>query len=341
MASRYKITVVITSYNLGNYMEQCLEDLYHQTFQDFLILIVDDNSTDNTKDIIKKWQKIYGGRLALISLEQNLGMPAMVRNVAMDSGKINGEYTVFLDGDDRLEICFLETLYYLAVKKNADVAICAYDRVDEISGKSFSTEMTRFDGIVVDDIFRSDLIAFVNTSPWNKLWKTEIIRELRYPEIRVGEEVSFNFQGYVKCRRIAFTGDVLIHYLVRKESVISNTDAESIWSLEKELRNLYNVFGAEEKKIMGLLIFFHIGLSMALRAADNPDIELGDYIKRIRSLFKQEYDWFMNNNLLHINNLIRHGLKGIGIWCAFVAYRMNLFWVVLKIYRELGLHIKF
>lgn len=341
MPGKYKVTVVITSYNLGSYMSQCLSDLHHQTFQDFSILIVDDNSIDNTKNIISEWRGIFGERLDVICLGQNLGMPALVRNIALESGKIDGDYIIFLDGDDHIETFFLEILYSLVIEKDADVAICAYDRVDAASGRILSTEMTQFDGMLIEDIFRSDAIVFANTSPWNKMWRTEIIRELRFPAIKVGEEVSFNFRGYAKCRRIAFSGEVLIHYRVRSESVISNTDEECIWKFEKEMRELYVAAGVEEKNVAGLLIFVHIGLSMALRAADDPDIELDGYVKKMRELFKRKYNWFKNNKYLKLSSLMKHGIKGGAIWLAFVGYRINLFGIMLKAYRGLGLDVKF
>lgn len=337
----FKITVVITAFNLEKYLDQCFYELSIQTMQDFNILVVNDHSTDNTLPIIYKWKEVFTSRMELLNLDVNLGMPALTRNAALDSGRINGDYVIFLDGDDVLEAQFLENLYDGAVCHDADISICAYDRVDEKTGKVLATEMQQTSRLLFDHLMDGDGAAFINTAPWNKLWKRELIEDLRFPPFKVGEEVSFNFRAYEKSGRILLLPEVLIHYRVRADSVISNTDEETIWMFESELRTLYHSYADTKKDIVGLLVFIHSGLSMALRAAEIPDFDFGQYSKRMQRIFKQEYGWFRNNKFLKFRSLLRHGWKGFALWCALAAYRMHLFGAALKIYRLLGLHIRF
>lgn len=336
----YNITVVVTTYNLENYIENCLDELYNQTYQNFDILIVDDASTDRTREIIEKKKLQWKSRLKVLYLEQNLGMPALTRNVALQSNLIDGQFTIFLDGDDSIEADMLESLFDLA-SDDVDVVICAFDRIDISNGKIIATEMKGLPSKVVMPT-ENDLLAFINTSPWNKMWRTEVIKNLRYPAFKVGEEVSFNFRGYAQCRSMAFTDKVLIHYRVRMGSIISNTDEQTIWKFADELSRLYKEMGGEYKDSIALIVFLHIGLSMGLRAADNPEIILKNHIKRTREYFKNDFNWFKNSNkYLKLNSLIKRGIKGIAIWIVFYSYKFGLFGLMISVYRRLNLNIKF
>lgn len=161
------ITVVVTTHNLEEYIGNCLEELYTQTFQDFDILIVDDASSDKTVGIIEQYRTKFANRLISIYLKDNLGMPALTRNVALDSGRIRGEYVLFLDGDDMIEQNMLETLYTLAIQDAAppaDVVICAYDRVSVSAGPPIAVEMQGFPACMKMPP-KDDSICFINTAP--------------------------------------------------------------------------------------------------------------------------------------------------------------------------------
>lgn len=339
----FAITVVVTTHNLEKYIGCCLEELCVQTFQNFEILIIDDASSDRTVEVIEQYKEKFRDRLTTIYLKENKGMPALTRNVALESGCIHGEYVLFLDGDDSIERNMLETLYTLAsseTTKAADVVICAYDRVDLSTGQPIAVEMRGFPECIIMPP-EDDTICYINTSPWNKLWRYSVIEKLQYPKFKVGEEVSFNFRGYVNSKRIVFTDQVLIHYRVREDSVISNTGEDTIWHFSEEMFRLFNEQEGIYRDLAGFLAFVHLGLSMGLRAADNPTINLGGYLKKMQKYFKTNYNWFRDNRFLKLSSLLKRGFKGIAIWGALLTYKIGLFRWVLGIYRTLGLNIKF
>ena len=107
------ITVVITAYRLEKYMALCFEDLFAQTFHDFEIVVLDDASPDATPQIIQAYAARYPERIHTLMQKVNLGSPSKARNAVIRSGLITGTYTLFLDGDDRLEPSLLADLYTL------------------------------------------------------------------------------------------------------------------------------------------------------------------------------------------------------------------------------------
>lgn len=101
------ISIIITVYNEEKYISQCLESLSNQTFKDFEIIIVDDGSTDKTKDVLSNYQ------LSTINYQlfkqTHLGLAA-ARNLGAKKAK--GKILVFLDGDMHFDKNFLEELIH-------------------------------------------------------------------------------------------------------------------------------------------------------------------------------------------------------------------------------------
>jgi len=346
-----KITVVITTYNLEAMIGACLDELLAQTFQDFNILVVDDKSTDKTADIVSAYMARFPGRISTVLPEENLGSPSRTRNAALDSGCIDGDYVIFLDGDDSIEPDFLESLYTLVVEADADIAMCAYERVDVETGRVLCVEMQGFPA-VVDLPPVDDTISFFNVSVWNKLIRTAIIGDVRFPDFCAGEDLCFFLRLYANCNRIALTERVLLHYRVRSASVTSNTPLEDIRAFAAELAKLYYelrdgacsgvVNGDTGGAICGdavftdaveLLVFIHIGVSMALRASDTPGINVRQQLSWTRLFFVEHFMLFKGSRFLRFGSLRRRGVRGLALWVCLLLYKLRSFGVFLFFYK--------
>lgn len=107
----YKVTVYITNYNYGQYIRKAIESVLNQSFSDFELIIIDDGSTDNSKDIIEEYQ--YKDNIKII-YQKNKGLN-ITNNVALRSS--SGQYIVRLDADDYLH---QDALKILSEKLDAD-----------------------------------------------------------------------------------------------------------------------------------------------------------------------------------------------------------------------------
>lgn len=90
------LSVIIPNYNNALFLEKCIDSVLKQSFKQFEIIIVDDCSTDNSIEIIRKLQR-DSDRITLIALEQNGGV-SNARNVGLYAAKT--PYVTFIDGDD-------------------------------------------------------------------------------------------------------------------------------------------------------------------------------------------------------------------------------------------------
>lgn len=202
-----KISVVIPVYNAKNYLFDCIKSLLDQTLSDCEFIFVNDGSTDNSREIIEKYQK-EDSRLILIN-QENKGI-GEARNSGVNIA--NGEYIGFLDNDDFIKDDFLECLYNKAIKDDLDILI----------SKTILGRDGKF--IIKDNRFEKDLIfdkTFIkkNIIPnllrvedlfavWNKIYKRSFINEnsIRFPGNRVIEEDNmFNLQAFNKAEKVLFT----------------------------------------------------------------------------------------------------------------------------------------
>lgn len=331
----FGVTVVISTYKLEKYLAPCLDGLLAQTFQNFDVLIIDDASPDGTVEIARAYQARMPERIRVRALEQNTGLAARVRNLAMEEGGIRGEYALFLDGDDEIEPDMLERLVDAARERRADIAICSFDRLDEGSGRVTKPEL----GWLARKRISPEAgdLAYINTSLWNKLIRRDLIGETRIPQIRIGEDALFLLSLYAKCERFVFVPRPLLHYRVRAVSVISRTGMEDIKAFGEAFADLYARTRAEVmRRTLSASAFVHIGLSMGMRAAANPGVSVFTFTKWAKNLFRTGFDGFRGAMFLSARALFQRGGVGVVIWIAKWAYRLGLAPVILGCMRLFG-----
>lgn len=99
-----KVSVIVPTYNSAAFIRETLESILSQDYQDFEILIVDDASTDNTKDVVAA---ISSEKIRYLCLPQNHGGPSKARNVGITNAK--GEFIAVFDSDDIMQTGRLST----------------------------------------------------------------------------------------------------------------------------------------------------------------------------------------------------------------------------------------
>ncbi len=334
------ITVVVTAYRLETCMACCLDELLAQTMQDFNVLVVDDCSPDGTVEIVRGYQSRYPDKIHALFLPCNTGSPARARNAALDSGMIDGEHVVFLDGDDHIESNFLEVLFQAVKENDADIAICAYDRIDAGTGRILCHELEWLKkGIQLPP--KDDAAGFLNSALWNKLIRTEKIAEMRLPDFRVGEDLCFSLRILSKCQRVACVPNELIHYKIWNGSVMTTTRPEDGQAFAEELAAMYRSADEDWKHVFALVSFLHIGLSIPLRMALSKNVRLRNHLQSTRGYMKKEFGLYRSCRFLKLRSLSRRGLKGVAIWFCVIAYRCRCFLPILLTYRAFSQLFRF
>lgn len=116
------VSVVVPAYNVGPYIEECINSVKQQTCGDWELIIVDDGSTDKTFEIAQ--QCVQGDKRIQIFRQENQGV-SVARNKGLELSQ--GRWIVFLDGDDYWTPELLAKLVAAQQKSGADVSYCGYN----------------------------------------------------------------------------------------------------------------------------------------------------------------------------------------------------------------------
>lgn len=176
------ISIVVPAYNKEPYIKQCMDSLINQTLKDIEIIVVDDASTDNTLQILRDYEK-KDSRVKIIAKALNGGLH-MARKTAVKA--TSGDYVLFVDADDEIELKTCEVLYSYVSSHPADilhfgVSIHPEGKSDEDFAYSYDQMYAQTNGDQSgDNIIKSSFSSdFPHWMPWNvitALFKGDLIR---------------------------------------------------------------------------------------------------------------------------------------------------------------------
>ena len=104
-----KVSVIVPAYNTERYLSSCLNSLVNQSLEDLEIIAVDDNSSDNSFEILKEYESRYLDKIKVLHNEKNCGQ-SFSRNLGISVAK--GEYIGFLDSDDYVNFEMYKSMYF-------------------------------------------------------------------------------------------------------------------------------------------------------------------------------------------------------------------------------------
>lgn len=212
------ISVIVPIYNVQQYLPECLDSLLVQTYTNLEILLIDDGSTDESGKICDEYAA-KDDRVRVIHKEN--GDVSAARNTGLTESK--GKYISFVDSDDVVSPLFLEELYDLLQKKDADISACAFER-------SINTIFSEKRAETKDWLFSSEEMLVnwhgkfkaYETVLWNKLYKAELFNDLRFADGRRNEDVLLSHRIVEKAKNVAITNKILYLYRVRPNSITTS-----------------------------------------------------------------------------------------------------------------------
>ena len=200
------ISVIVPVHNGQDYLENCIDSIETQSYDNLEILIVNDGSTDRTGEICHRLQEQYEN-ITVFTLEDK-GV-SVARNYAMDRAK--GAYVTFVDADDRLCPGILQYLYERIRDTKSDLAGCRFQiwsteeewericagmcRQDEALPGDDGTGGTKpavSEACYDSHQYLTESILQDNCRCWSKLYRRQLIEKVRFREgLTVGEDMLF------------------------------------------------------------------------------------------------------------------------------------------------------
>ena len=212
-----KISVLVPVYNSEKYIGKCIESVLNQTYKNIELIIVNDGSKDKSYEIIEEY-KNKDNRIKAISTE-NRGV-SFARNTALDNA--TGNFLSFVDSDDYIDEDYLETLYNVLKKENADISMCNCKLVEENNKTYIKTfgisNMQIMNGEeAVENLFYYN---YMRHSPWGKLYKKEIFEGYRYKTEGQYEDLELTYKLFLKAKKLVYVPECKYNYLLRTGSIV-------------------------------------------------------------------------------------------------------------------------
>lgn len=225
-----KFAILVTCYNQAHRITKTLDSLKNQTLSDdkYHIYVSDDLSTDNSLAVLKEYQKTYPFTILQPDCKKYVGKN---RNTLIQHAQ--GEFCVFVDGDDPQELNFLETL----------------DR--QITGDFDIYYLSNFTEVWADDkLVEKNALNYDNFM--FKVYKTSVLQSMHVNEaIKIGEDVEFAFRYYELLHHNISV--INANYLLNRRddniSLTKNSDVQQRYELELQLYELIKQYEVNDELI--------------------------------------------------------------------------------------------
>jgi glycosyltransferase involved in cell wall biosynthesis len=252
MTQQYLVSIIVPVYNGEKFITKCLSSLQQQTYTNLEIIIINDGSTDNSKNIIKEF--LNDNRLIFIN-SINKGVSS-ARNIGIENSK--GELIFFIDADDTLNQNSIELLVNEYDNHKADITIGNFVKVKADGFASSGHENTFSENRLMD---KPEILQYtkkyLTTSYtdllfnhcWAKLYKTSIIKEnsiLFDVTLHGMEDIEFNFQLLCYTKSIYYVHDIIYNYLV---GATTSQSTQCVFK-ENQIENFKKVFYTIEKYLI-------------------------------------------------------------------------------------------
>lgn len=319
LSDKFKISVVIPIYNNEKYIHRTLMSIENQTFgiENIEVLMIDDNSTDNTYDVIKCYCEKYEGFNA-IRTKKGTGSPGTPRNIGLIES--TSDYVIFMDHDDLFEIDAFQQLYQLITEQDCDFVYGTYASID-IDMPTKIVYPKEEHGYFSSIWENKRAIAFPPPSIWTKLFKRDFLikNEIFFPTI-LGEDAIFVSKALVNAKGIYYSWDSLICYHNLNENSYTNNISYKYlmegFTSEQYMAALYKDYDDDFYKIRGEgIINFYLSQFRKSKLSEGEVIKifpvLYEFTKRLELLGITPYVSEENEKLY--NQILNKKLKQIVI----------------------------
>lgn len=242
------VSLIVAVYNVEQYIEKCLISIKNQTYTNIQVIVVDDGAKDNSAKICEDFAA-KDSRFKVVHKE-NAGL-GYARNTGLEH--VEGDFVMFIDGDDFLEPNMVETFVKYQEETNSDMIICGFKRyIDDDHIKDVNTVKTAisFEGEeeiitkVLCPILGPDASKYSNDGRemcvWTNFYSMDVIRkmDLKFVSERVysAEDFFFNVPFIRHCNKITMIPECLYNYRYNDTS-LTNTFRPNRFELLNNLMN--------------------------------------------------------------------------------------------------------
>ena len=236
MKQNVKVSILVPFYNVEKYVGRCMESLFTQSYKHIEFIFVDNCSTDGSRDVIERSIAKYGvsEQCKMIVHEQNMGISAS-RNDCLDN--MTGDYFLFVDSDDYIDIDMVELLVEAAIKEDADISGCGYIEEYEDHRVEHPQKYTNDH----DEMLRAITLLTIKGVMWKLLVRSSIVtehkEEVRFiPDRNMVDDYLFCCQLFYYAKRFVGVDRCMYHWIQYNPNNYTHTSLSAVESQAAAIR---------------------------------------------------------------------------------------------------------
>ena len=297
------ISIIVPIYNAEKYLNKCIKSLINQTKENLEFILVNDGSTDSSEEIIKSYKdkriKYFKNKNQGIGKTRNFGMK-----------KATGKYIMFLDSDDYLATNACEELFSKAEKDNLDLVINNFYRVEEETEKKVEVIIPEFKNTTLKDNKR--LLLDVNLAPWNKLYKSELLKKnkIQFVEDLKYEDAPFVVEAMDKAKKIGYIKKFLNYYVIHKNSETTVRDEKifDIIEIVDKIRKYFSKRKEFTETVDKLSVRILTNYTIQQRVQQDKEIGM-QFIDRAFQYMKENISDYKDNKYYNNRGILRRTIE--------------------------------
>jgi glycosyltransferase involved in cell wall biosynthesis len=323
-------SILIPVYNVEKYMNECLDSIIAQTFDDYEVIIVDDGSTDNSGKICDSYKEKFGEKLRVVH-KQNEGLIA-ARRISLKHAI--GKYIVIVDSDDYIRSDMLSGIYGIIEKNKPDIVMFEFQRVDfkgnNIKNSKMKSEL-KSGFVSKEEVFERIISSSRYNTLWSKVYRMELFdvdkNYSEYYNIKNGEDLLQLIPLLSAANKFYYLPEKFYFYRINPSSITHNYNNQCYKSLNVVRPLLYKhleILGYDTEKNKQIFYKFYLEVvlenicEISINANKKQAFELFSEIESYEFVIKaKEYIGVLKSNILAqigINLFYKHH------WNAFIKY---------------------
>lgn len=214
------ISVIVPIYNVEPYLRACVQSILDQTWRELEIILVDDGSTDGSGALCDRFAA-GDGRVRVIH-QENSGTASGARNAGIEAA--TGQWFTFVDGDDFLDRDMIEYLYRLCESTGSQISRCGVRHVGFPVSKDIpggDEDYAVYDGREAAEYVLLEMKDFTGSAA-HTLFRADVVRQLRFREVRCREDQEYTFLAVFGCERVCCSRAPKYNYVWRSGNSASS-----------------------------------------------------------------------------------------------------------------------
>lgn len=304
-----KVSIIVPVWGVEKYIDKCLDSLVNQTLKDIEIIVVNDESPDNSQKIIDKYVKKYPKKV--ISIKQKNGGQGSARNNGLKHAK--GEYIGYVDSDDYVNLDMFEQMYNKAKDENLDIVISYYKNIYEKNNTEGAL------GLFLKADNNKTNAFFNDVGVCNKIYKRELLNGIDFKSKVWYEDLAFTCKVIMRAKNIGFIDKSFYNYVIREGSTMNNNNIQRNLEIIDAFEDILSYMENNKKyekyyPEIEYLSIYHIFIAAIVRVInadcdkDKKEIinELRNYvINKFPKYYENKYLKLLDRNKKIVYNLVR------------------------------------